>query len=180
MNNIRHARNFAAKHFRGAYNSYEKHSAHAFPAGRGASAYVKISKTDACHRMLMNNYSGLAAEAQELRTLIAADATRPALSTLTLQFNCDATRPAATAQPGSVATSAAEKRPADVLSRAHHGAAGVSSIQGTATQQQLQSSTALANVASNKKPRIEDEGDEVIVVGGTKRVVEVVDLCDSD
>ena len=43
--NIRHARNFAAKHFNGYYNSAEHHSATAEARGSGGNAHVIITKT---------------------------------------------------------------------------------------------------------------------------------------
>lgn len=46
LNDLRHASNFAAKHFNDACNSYEKHSAGATASLRELNALVVIAKTD--------------------------------------------------------------------------------------------------------------------------------------
>lgn len=81
----------------GRYNSSEKHSATVTPGGIGRNAYVKICKTDAYYRVRANKFSELATEAKNLRALLGAGATRPALSTLARYSNGGLSRSAAPA-----------------------------------------------------------------------------------
>ncbi|PXF41983.1 hypothetical protein BWQ96_08290 [Gracilariopsis chorda] len=67
---IRHARNFAYKHFSGVYNSVEKHSARAEPHGRGNGAYATIVKTSAYYNRLVRQFEADQRELGEVKKFL--------------------------------------------------------------------------------------------------------------